>query len=70
MTEHEELVEALLGMSKITRPRGEGNTPEEKRQNKITNGICDMMEDAAMAIEELLEKSGEKSEIGERAKAA
>lgn len=60
MKEYENLIEALVGMAEITRPvldtKDDGVT---LRQKRIQHGICDMLEDAAVAIDELMKRIGE-----------
>lgn len=67
MKEYEDLIEALVGMAKITRPRLNANdSPEKKRQNTIQHGICDLLEDAAVAIDALMNTMKGKSDGQER----
>lgn len=64
MKEYEDLIEALVGMAKITRPSLTLNMAKdnvlksaaEKRSESIQHGICDLLEDAAVAIDDLLSK--------------
>lgn len=53
MTEYEKLVDMLVDMSKITRPPTNQTLTREQR---IQHGICDMLEDAAITIDELIKK--------------
>lgn len=50
MQEYETLIESLIGMAKVTRPLASATG----RQDLIQHGICDIMEDAAVAIDDLL----------------
>jgi hypothetical protein len=55
--EYEDLIEALVGMAKITRPKIDTrDSPDVLRQKNIQHGICDIMEDAAVAIDDLMQK--------------
>jgi hypothetical protein len=53
MNEYEDLIETLVGMAKVTRPPL--NLPET-RDSKIQHGICDLLEDAAVAVDDLLSR--------------
>lgn len=65
MTEYEKLIEALVGMAKITRPPLNLNlakdnilkSADEKRKERIQHGICDLLEDAAVAIDDLMKRA-------------
>jgi hypothetical protein len=52
---YEELIEALTGMAHISRPR---TKKSEKLSDidRLQHGICDLMEDAAVAIDDLLRR--------------
>lgn len=57
MKEYETLVETLVKMSEITRPTTKPSIdPTQKRFDKIQHGICDLLEDAAVAIDALMQK--------------
>lgn len=57
MKEYVELVEALVGMATITRPKLDTrDEPNVLKQKNIQHGICDMMEDAAVAIDDLMKR--------------
>lgn len=59
MNEYENLIEALVGMAEISRPR---SNPNASREEKIQHGICDLLEDAAVAIDELMKRIPIKNE--------
>jgi polyhydroxyalkanoate synthesis regulator phasin len=50
MDQYETLVDTLVKIAEISRPGDEG----DKRQNNIMHGICDLLEDAAVAIDDLM----------------
>lgn len=62
MEYYKSLVEALTGMAEVTRPL----PGEETKQSKVQHGICDLMEDAAAAIDELIRKLEGTDESEER----
>lgn len=76
MQEYENLIEALVAMSTITRPKpGTGlardgvlKSADDKRNETIQHGIADLLEDAAVAIDDLMKKvPNEKRECAEAA---
>lgn len=57
MQEYENMIEALVGMAKITRPKiNIQDSAAVQRHKNIQHGICDLLEDAAVAIDELLKR--------------
>jgi hypothetical protein len=66
MTEYEELVEALVGIAKVTRPSIDlKDDADIQRQKGIQHGICDLLEDAAVAIDDLMTKLKDKNNEGQ-----
>ena len=60
MQEYKNLIEALVGMAKISRPRLDldeaQKSKDQRRTETIQHGICDLLEDAAVAIDDLLQR--------------
>jgi gamma-glutamyl:cysteine ligase YbdK (ATP-grasp superfamily) len=52
MKEYRELIEALVGLAKLNRPKPHEELTE--MQIKIQHGISDTMDDAAAAIDDLM----------------
>ncbi len=57
MENYEGLIDALINMSGLYRPLDDPkDNPYVKKQKRIQHGICDLMEDAAVALDALSKK--------------
>lgn len=69
-TNYPALIHTLQKMSEISRP--EDSTTDDratKKQKRIMHGICDLMEDAAVALNELYQKvNDERRDVVETAR--
>lgn len=62
MKEYETLVDLLVDMAKISRPA----PTQVDRESRIQHGICDLLEDAAVAIDDLMNKLKEKAKADDK----